>query len=69
MTIELINNMTVLTAGDGKTLTSHGIYSGRVYLGVCDTPTNWLEVDADAEAQAGVATVDALDIATTEDTI
>ena len=65
VTIELINNMIVLTAGNGKILTSRGAYSGRVYLGVCDTPTNWSEVDADTEVQVGAATVDALDVAAT----
>ena len=42
------SGMTVLTADEGKILTSNGVYSEQVYLGIHDSPANWREVDADA---------------------
>ncbi|WP_322353992.1 hypothetical protein [Paratractidigestivibacter sp.] len=51
MTTETKSGMTVLIAGAGKILTSDGIYSEVVYLGVYDDPSNWREVEADAERE------------------
>lgn len=49
MITKALNGMTVLIADDGKALTSNGVYSNQVYLGIHDRPENWSEVDADAE--------------------
>ena len=51
MTTTRKNGMTVLTADDGKILTSNGVYSEQVYLGIYDSQANWREVDADAERE------------------
>lgn len=51
MTTTIKSGVTVLTADDGKILTSNGVYSEQVYLGIYDSPANWHEVDADAERE------------------
>ena len=46
MTVTTVNGMTVLTADEGLVLTSNGVYSDKVYLGIHDSQNNWVEVDA-----------------------
>lgn len=46
MTITTANGITVLTADDGMVLTSNGVCSEKVYLGIHDSQNNWIEVDA-----------------------
>lgn len=46
--------ITVLEAGEGKTLTNGEIYSKQVYLGIYDSPDNWHEIpDEDVPKEDG----------------
>jgi len=45
--------ITVLEAGEGKTLTNGEIYSKQVYLGIYDSPENWHEIDDELVPEDG----------------
>ena len=51
MTITERNGLKILTADEGKILHEGTVYADTVYLGTCDSPENWAEVDADAERE------------------
>lgn len=50
MTTQIINGMTVLTAGEGKYLHNGDTYTDSVYLGIYDSAENWEEVDTIPDA-------------------
>lgn len=45
MTKEVRNGITVLTADEGKYLHNGGTYTDSAFLGIYDSPDNWVEVD------------------------
>ena len=45
MTKEVRNGLSVLTADEGKYLHNGDTYTDSVFLGIYDSPDNWVEVD------------------------